>query len=108
MIDREWRGALFHAGECANRNHAAAVEGIDGGQWARQPEGPYVLAWAGGRRFEKRPVRIGETFTKQGFAVILSGLRPHDRVVSRAAFFVDADRRLGNHADDGEDSWGAP
>jgi Heavy metal binding domain len=61
----------------------------------QSPEGPYVLAWAGAGRFEKRPIEIGETFLKQGFAVVLSGLQLHDRVVSRAAFFLDADRRLG-------------
>jgi hypothetical protein len=55
------------------------------------PEGPYVLT-AG---FEKRPVEIGETFVKQGFAVLLSGLEPHERVVSRATFFLDAGRKLG-------------
>jgi hypothetical protein len=61
----------------------------------QSPEGPYVLAWAGGGRFEKRPIEIGETFLKHGFAVVLGGLKLHDRVVSRAAFFLDADRRLG-------------
>lgn len=58
------------------------------------PEGPYVLASIGGFRFEKRAVQIGETFLKQGFAVVLSGLRVQERVVSRATFFMDADRRL--------------
>jgi hypothetical protein len=62
------------------------------------PEGPYVLALVGPGRFEKRPIEIGETFLKQGFAVVLSGLRDRDRVVSRAAFFIDADRRLGGGA----------
>ncbi|HET6149901.1 MAG TPA: heavy metal-binding domain-containing protein [Polyangia bacterium] len=61
----------------------------------QSPEGPYVLAWVGGGRFEKRPIAIGETFLKHGFAVVLDGLKLHDRVVSRAAFFLDADRRLG-------------
>jgi hypothetical protein len=59
------------------------------------PEGPYVLAWTGkGFSFERRRIEIGETFLKQGFAVVLSGLSATDRVVARAAFFVDADRRL--------------
>lgn len=57
------------------------------------PEGPYVLA-ATGDGFEKRRIEIGETFMKQGFAVVRSGLRPQDRVVARATFFLDADRRL--------------
>ena len=61
----------------------------------QSPEGPYVLAWIGGGRFEKRPIAVGETFLKNGFAVVLDGLKLHDRVVSRAAFFLDADRRLG-------------
>lgn len=61
----------------------------------QSPEGPYVLAWTGAGRFEKRPIAIGETFLKYGFAVVLDGLKPHDRVVSRAAFFLDADRRMG-------------
>jgi hypothetical protein len=61
----------------------------------RAPEGPYVLALVGRDRFEKRPIEIGETFSRQGFAVVLSGLRANDLVVSRATFFVDADRRLG-------------
>jgi hypothetical protein len=59
----------------------------------QSPEGPYVLAPVGGGRFEKRPVEIGEIFLKHGFAVVLSGLKLHDRVVSRAAFFLDAERR---------------
>jgi hypothetical protein len=61
----------------------------------QSPDGPYVLAWTKGFEFEKRPIEIGETFHKQGFAVVLSGLRANERVVSRATFFIDADRRLG-------------
>lgn len=58
------------------------------------PEGPYVLAWTGnGFNFEKRRIEIGETFLKQGFAVVLSGLRVNERVVGRATFFLEADRR---------------
>jgi hypothetical protein len=60
----------------------------------QSPEGPYVLVASGGSRFEKRSIEIGETFLKQGFAVVLSGLRVQERVVSRAAFFIDAERRL--------------
>ncbi|HEX6764684.1 MAG TPA: heavy metal-binding domain-containing protein [Polyangiaceae bacterium] len=67
------------------------------------PEGPYVLLALGGFKFEKRSIEIGETFRKQGFAVVLSGLRVHDRVVERATFFMDAERRLGNRA--GEEAW---
>ena len=60
----------------------------------QSPEGPYVLAWTGaGLTFIKRPIEIGETFLKQGFAVVLSGLRANERVVGRATFFVEAERR---------------
>jgi len=71
------------------------------------PEGPYVLAWSGhGYDFVKRPIEIGETFLKQGLTVVLSGLQPNDRVIARATFFVDADRRLG--ADASQIALGAP
>ena len=70
------------------------------------PQGPYVLRSLGGFKFEKRSIEIGETFTKQGIAVVLSGLHVQDRVVGRAAFFLDADRRLENHM--AEEDWGAP
>jgi hypothetical protein len=63
------------------------------------PEGPYVLA-AAGAGFEKRPIEIGETFMKQGFAVVRSGLRAQDRVVAKATFFLDADRKLDLHGDE--------
>jgi hypothetical protein len=71
----------------------------------QSPEGPYVLVPAGSR-FEKRSVAIGETLLKQGFAVVLSGLRAQERVVSRAAFFVDADRRLALR--ETESDWADP
>ena len=72
----------------------------------QDPEGPYVLAWSGhGYTFVKRPIEIGETFLKQGLTVVLSGLQPNDRVIARATFFVDADRRLGANA--GEIALGA-
>lgn len=61
----------------------------------QSPEGPYVLVSIGDFKFAKRPITIGETFLKQGFAVVLAGLELNDRVVARATFFVDADRRLG-------------
>ena len=60
----------------------------------QSPEGPYVLASTGsGFNFEKRPIEIGETFLKQGLVVVLSGLRVNERVVGRATFFLEADRR---------------
>ena len=75
-----------------------AVLGVPVSAVLQSPEGPYVLAWKPGGQFEKRPIEIGETFSRQGFAVVLSGLRASDRVVSRATFFLDADRRLGGSA----------
>ena len=66
----------------------------------QSPEGPYVLVSVGGLRFAKRRIEIGETFLRQGFAVVLSGLRANERVVARATFFIDADRRLGGEAPD--------
>ncbi len=59
----------------------------------QSPGGPYVLALAEGFKFEKRPIEIGETFAGLGVAAVLSGLRAQDIVVSRAAFFLDAERR---------------
>ncbi len=75
-----------------------AVLGVPVAAVLQSPEGPYVLAWKPGGQFEKRPIEIGETFSRQGFAVVLSGLRASERVVSRATFFLDADRRLGGSA----------
>jgi len=89
---------------------AREVLGVPASAVLQSPEGPYVLTWQGspdGGHFEKRPIRIGETFLKQGFVAVLSGLKPHERVVGRAAFFVDADRRLGNTAGDSRASDGA-
>jgi heavy metal-binding protein len=72
----------------------------------QSPDGPYVLRALGGFTFEKRPIEIAETFSKQGIAVVLSGLSPQDRVVARAAFFLDADRRLESPT--AEEDWSAP
>jgi len=72
----------------------------------QSPEGPYVLASLGGFKLEKRPIEIGETFLKEGFAVVLSGLHVNERVVARATFFLDADRRLDTQA--GEMVWVTP
>ncbi len=66
----------------------------------QSPDGPYVLVSTGGFAFERRPIEIGETFVKEGFAVVLGGVRLNERVVARAAFFLDADRRLGRDAAD--------
>jgi hypothetical protein len=83
------------------------VLGVAASAVLQSGEGPYVLAWSGqGYTFVKRPIEIGETFLKEGIAVVLSGLAPPDRVIARATFFVDADRRLG--ADAGEITLGAP
>jgi len=83
------------------------VLGVATSALLQSPEGPYVLAWSGrGYTFVKRHIEIGETFLKEGIAVVLSGLTPHDRVIARATFFVDADRRLGANA--GEIALGPP
>jgi hypothetical protein len=56
-------------------------------------EGPYVMVLsADGRMFSKRSVQIGKEFG--GMAFVLSGLGPRERVLTRSAFFVDAERRL--------------
>ncbi len=70
-----------------------------------EPEGPYALVWTGGHTIEKRRFQLGESFEAQGIAVVLSGLRPNDFVVSRAAFFMDANRRLGSSD---QAMWSAP
>jgi hypothetical protein len=100
----------FHAGGAAGvlpagqagwlklASKSRAVLGVPASAVLQSPEGPYVLAWKPGSQFEKRPIEIGETFSRQGFVVVLSGLHASDRVVSRAAFFLDADRRLGGAA----------
>ena len=83
-----------------------AVVGVAASAVLQSPDGPYVLAWTGHEyTFVKRPIDIGETFLKQGFAVVLSGLQPNDRVIARSTFFVDADRRMGGGA--GEIALGA-
>ncbi len=60
----------------------------------RSPEGPYVLVAGEGGTFERRPIEVGEIFVKPALAVVRSGLRAEERVVSHAAFFIDAERRL--------------
>jgi len=79
-----------------------AVVGVPVSAVLQSPEGPYVLAWKSSGQVEKRPIELGETFSRQGFAVVLSGLRASDRVVARATFFLDADRRLGGSAFDAD------
>jgi hypothetical protein len=75
---------------------ARQVVGVAASAVLQSPDGPYVLAWSGhDYTFVKRPITIGETFLKQGFVAVLDGLEPNDRVIARATFFVDADRRLG-------------
>jgi hypothetical protein len=74
---------------------AREVVGVPVAAVVQSPEGPYVLLPAGAADVEKRPIEIGETYVKQGYAVVLAGLRPHDRVIARATFFLDADRRMG-------------
>ena len=66
----------------------------------QSPEGPYVLMAIGDYRFVKQSIEIGATYLKEGFATVLSGVRVNDRVVARATFFVDADRRLRSERGD--------
>jgi hypothetical protein len=55
--------------------------------------GPYVLVASGdGRALARRPVDLGTVLG--GMAVVLSGLRLHERVLTRGTFFVDAEMRL--------------
>jgi hypothetical protein len=86
------------------RRKARSVLTVPADAILQSPEGPYVLRSLGNFTFEKRAIAVGETFSKQGVAVVLSGLAPLDRVVARAAFFLDADRRLGLH--DQVHDWG--
>jgi hypothetical protein len=55
--------------------------------------GPYVLELTDGFHFKKQAIEIGETFGGLGASVVLSGLRPGERVIARAAFFLDTERR---------------
>jgi hypothetical protein len=63
--------------------------------------GPYVLLMTEGFHFKKQPIEIGETLAGLGVLVVLSGLRSGDRVISRATFFLDADRRQNAQMEDG-------
>jgi hypothetical protein len=64
--------------------YSALLEGSDG---------PYVMvASADGRTLSKRSVEVGKAFG--GMVFVLSGLGPRERVLTRSAFFVDAERRL--------------
>ena len=83
-----------------------AVLAVPASAVLQSAEGPYVLKSVGGFRFAKQRIEVGETFVKQGFAVVLSGLHAQDRVVARAAFFLDASRRAGNPS--ASDDWGSP
>jgi Heavy metal binding domain len=55
--------------------------------------GPYVLELTEAYHFKKQAIEIGETFGGLGVSVVLSGLRPGERVISKAAFFLDTERR---------------
>ena len=88
------------------RRKARSVLTVPAEAVMQSPDGPYVLRSLGNFTFEKRAIEIGETFRKHGVAIVLSGLAAQDRVVARAAFFLDADRRLGVH--DEVQDWGTP
>ncbi|WXA96328.1 hypothetical protein LZC95_05690 [Pendulispora brunnea] len=58
------------------------------------PDASYVLVvGSDGSTFEKRPVELGETFRPSDTTVVLSGLYAEERVVARAAFFLDTELR---------------
>jgi hypothetical protein len=60
-------------------------------------EGPYVLVASPDRRtLTPRPIQIGKIFG--GMVFVLSGLGPRELVLTRSAFFVDAERRLHQRA----------
>jgi hypothetical protein len=64
--------------------YSAVIEGADG---------PYVLVASADRKtLVKRTVQIGKIFG--GLAFVLSGLGSREAVLTRGAFFVDAERRL--------------
>jgi len=78
--------------EVARKEHQALM--VPSSAVLRSPQGPYVLMAGEEGAFEKRPIEIGEIFAKAGLAVVRSGLRADERVVSHAAFFIDAERRM--------------
>jgi hypothetical protein len=80
---------------------ARDVVGVPSPAVAQSPEGPYVLVADGAGGYVRRPIRIGETFLKQGFAVVLDGVREHERVAARATFFLDAERKLAASRSEG-------
>jgi len=82
--------------EVARKEHEALM--VPASAVLRSPEGPYVLM-AGEGAFEKRPIEIGEIFAKAGLAVVRSGLRADERVVSHAAFFIDAERKMSERTE---------
>jgi hypothetical protein len=63
----------------------------------RSGEGPYVLvASASDRLFTERAIEIGRVYF--GNVVVTAGLTAGERIVTRKAFFLDAERRLRNPA----------
>jgi hypothetical protein len=94
-VDAKEAPAPGRAGWLEIERKPREVLGVPSSAIVQSPEGPYVLLAQGGGRFQKRAIEIGETFVKQGFAVVLSGLQRNDLVVSKATFFLEADRRLG-------------
>jgi len=56
-------------------------------------DGPYVLvASSDGKSFSKRRVELGKI--QYGMAAVVSGLRLHERIAIKNAFFLDAERRV--------------
>ena len=74
-----------------------ALMTVPEGAVLRSGEGPYVLvASANDRLFTKRAVGIGRVYF--GNVVVTTGLAAGERVVTRKAFFLDAERRLRDPA----------
>ena len=64
---------------------------VPAGALLEDDRGFYVLVASAGR-IGKRAVHVGKVFG--GMAFVLSGLGPRDSVLTRSAFFVDAERQM--------------
>jgi membrane fusion protein, copper/silver efflux system len=78
----------------------AEIESPIAGDWVAVPESAIidsgkrqiVLVERGAGRFEPRPVRLGARVP--GYAQVLEGLKPGERVVTQATFLIDAESNL--------------
>jgi hypothetical protein len=55
-------------------------------------DGPYVVVLGGGGAYEKRRVEIGKVLNR--YAIVVSGLREHERIAVNDNFSLDAERRV--------------